>query len=400
MIWPAVIGAGASLVGGMLGGKGKAPKFKPFDITTNAGSVDMTKRGLTSTESGFNFGARNFFQDQFNQATQDPAGQAMFGRGVIGMGQQGFMPAFQNAQDAGFGMSDAALPGFMQNLQQLQGMFGGMGQQGMNAAFGSPTAAGNTAFANNAAMGLFNQFGNFDQLAQQQKASMDALALPQEQQASRSALQGLFNSGRLGTTGGANQMGQLAQAQQMADVGRGLTASQFAQQQQQGMLNQAQGFLGQAFSGIGMDQSRGLQLGQLGSGMLQQIPGLQSAGLQALIGSDTRNVSRAQDRLSAMEGLFGFGQSQMEAPIGLASRTLGAIAPLDAQQNQLIDQAFQGTAMRSKQGASGGGGLAGAAGGMLQGFGSGLFNSGMNSFFNKQNAGAQLDSLFNNPDLF
>ena len=205
---------------------------------------------------------------------------------------------------------------------------------------------------------------------------------------------------RLQAVGGAGQFGQLAQAQQMADVQRGLAASQFAQGQQNQMLNQAQGFLGMGLQGTGMDQSRGLQLGQLGSGMFGQMPGLAGAGLQALIGSDTRNVSRAQDRLSSMEGLFGFGQGQMEAPTGFASKTLGAISPLDAQQNALIDQAYAGTALRSKQGPSGGGGLAGAAGSMLQGFGSGMFNQGMNSFFNRQNANSQLDSLFNNPDLF
>ena len=207
MSWVAAAGAAASIGGSMLS-KGKSSKFKPFDVSiAGGGTVDMSKTGMTSTESQFDAGARNFFQNQFTQATGDSLGQRAFGGSLVGAGQAGFMPQFAQTQNQGFDMSNAGLPAYLQQLSQQQGMFGQMGMQGMGAAFNGPSAAGLTNQSAQMGMGLFNQFGDFNQISADRKAGLDAQALPQEQQAARSAVQGLFSSGRLGTTGGANMMG-------------------------------------------------------------------------------------------------------------------------------------------------------------------------------------------------
>jgi len=363
--------------------KGKSSKFKPFDVSiAGGGTVDMSKTGMTSTESQFDAGARNFFQNQFTQATGDSLGQRAFGGSLVGAGQAGFMPQFAQTQNQGFDMSNAGLPAYLQQLSQQQGMFGQMGMQGMGAAFNGPSAAGLTNQSAQMGMGLFNQFGDFNQISADRKAGLDAQALPQEQQAARSAVQGLFSSGRLGTTGGANMMGQLNQAQNQADLGRGLAAQSFAQQQQAQMLGLGQGFMGQAFQGTGMDQNQAMGLGGLGFNFLSQMPQFSTQGFNAMGQQDTRNISRAQDRLSNMQGLFGFGQEQMEAPTGAAARAIGAIAPLDAKAFDAQQIALQGAGLRSKQGASAGNS---ALGGALAGLGQGLFSAGMNNFFDRQN---------------
>ena len=127
------------------------------------------------------------------------------------------------------------------------------------------------------------QAPSFNQLAAERLASLRAQARPAEERTTQAALERLFAQGRLGTTGGQRALGELARAQEEADISRSIAAQDFAQQQQNIAAQQA------------------LQQQQLGAGLL----GTGLAGQQFL----------AQQG----QGLLGMG-----AQVGQFGRTLGA----------------------------------------------------------------------------
>lgn len=264
-----------------------------------------------------------------------------------------FLPAFDAAQRAGFGGSDAQTQQFLQQLAQQQQQFGGIGGRGVDAAFGTPLASGPGGpgqLAQQQAMGLFGQAGSFDQLAADRTAQLHQLAAPGEQRQTNATLQNLFGSGRLGNTGGARALEGLARGQDQAATARGLAGMDFAQQQQQQLLGLGFQGLGQAQQAIGQDQARGLGLGSLGAGFLRDIPGLGAAGVDASVGMDQRGVGRAQQRLAGLEGLFGFGTGLQRTPLSGASAALGATAPLDARAQQQASNALAGSQIATSGG--------------------------------------------------
>jgi hypothetical protein len=368
-----------SLLGNAMGG-GEAPtqefRFNPMSAQGGAmGNAMMTDSGINLNASQFDQGARSFFQNQFGQAAADPMGQQNFGAGLVNQAQGMFNPALQGSMNAGFQGSQAALGQLGQQSAQQQQLFGGLGMQGMNAAFGAPSTQGFSNMAGGAAAGLLGQT-DLNQLAQDRTAQLTALARPGEERAVNSKFSNLFSSGRLGTSGGAQALGALSAEQEQAATGRGLAGMNFAEQVRNANLQNAQGFLGQGMQGIGQDQRHAMGLGQMGQQFLGQVPGMQQNMFNNQMGLDTNMANRADQRMDRVQGLFGFGQQQFEAPTGMAARTLTGMAPLDARLMGLGDLSVRASNAASGTASSGGSNPMGNA---LMGLGSGLFDSNADS---------------------
>ena len=379
MIWPAVIGAGASLLGGMLNkSKPAGHKFRPMDASAQGmGSAEMTKEGISLKSDAFDNEARSFFNNQFRTAASDPMGLQLFGQDVVGMGQGLFDPTFQASMQAGFDPTAQALAGFNQNMQGTSSFLGNMGQQGINAAFNGPSAAGLGGAAGQFGLGLMGQT-DLSQLAANHTAQLNTLAGPAEQAATNQKFQSLFGSGRLGTSGGLTEAMDLAGQQNRAAAERGLMGMQFAEGVRNSNMQNAQGFLGQGLNAIGMDQNQAQFLGTLGQGMIGQDVNMQQQMFQNQFGLNEAQVGRADNRLQRVNELFGFGTSLAEQPTAAAARALQGTAPIDARTLAMGDMAIRASnAASGTQGGSGGN----AFGSALQGMGSGLFSAGIDNMF-------------------
>jgi uncharacterized protein YfiM (DUF2279 family) len=221
-------------------------------------------------------------------------------------------------------------------------------------------------FGSNAALNQ-GMLSNFDpnQAAQGYTNLLRQQALPQEQQATQSAMSGLFAKGRLGTTGGANQMQAMAEAQSQADVQRQIAGQQYGLQSQ---LQAQQGY----------DQARANQQGLMMNNLLTNQQGalnnfaLDQGMFQRNLDLYTNSATATQDRfqralqlfggenalnqqnLANFQGLLGSQQSQQQglmdlgrigASIGQAQTTANANAAMVRNQgNQDLIAGFLGAA--------------------------------------------------------
>jgi len=153
--------------------------------------------------------------------------------GVAGMGAGALGGALARSREEGL-VSQAAGAG----LGLLaEGAAGARGLAGVIAGAGGELLRG-------------AQAPSFNQLAAERLAALRGQARTGEERATQSAIERLFSQGRLGTTGGQRALGELARAQEEADIARTVAAQDFAQQQQNIAAQQA------------------LQRQQLGAGLL------------------------------------------------------------------------------------------------------------------------------------
>jgi hypothetical protein len=250
---------------------------------------------------------------------------------------------------------------FAQQAQQAQNL----GTQALNQAAGG---YGGQSFMN-AGQNLLNGQGqdytgnlqnnlNPGQAATDYTNLLRQQALPGEQQATASALTGLFNKGRLGTTGGANQMGALQQAQQQADLGRQVAGQQFGlqqniQQQQaydaalnneqnrqlnnygaaQSLAGTGAGLFGQSLNNAGLGMGLGQSADAFGFDRMMGLNQTQwDRQNQLYTASNTAtqdrfnramqmfglNNAHAQQEMANFQGLFGTQQAQMQGQLDLA----------------------------------------------------------------------------------
>lgn len=241
------------------------------------GEYDQSNMGAGSALSGL-FGANqmapNFFGDG-NTFMQQALGAQGLGNQALGAAGGGY--------------------GGQQYMQAGQNMLGNyQGQDFMGGVNGGMLGNFNPNDAANSYTNLLRQ-----------------QAQPQEQQAVSSALSGLFGSGRLGTTGGANQLGQLNQSQQQADIGRQVAGQQFGLQQQ---LQSQQGY------DAARANQQGLMLNNFGAnqaGQAQQYGLAQSLGQTGagLYGSSLNNAGLGLG-LGQAADQFGFNRQQGQADTG------------------------------------------------------------------------------------
>lgn len=186
----------------------------------------------------------------------------------------------------------------------------------LNQAVNTPSQYQGSDFMSQLNSGMLSNF-NPTEAANQYTSLLRQQAMPQEQQAVSSALTGLFKGGRLGTTGGANQMQALASAQSQADLGRQIAGQQHGLQQQ---LMAQQGY----------DQARanqqGLMLNSFGAnqqGMMNQF-GMDQGMFGRQLDLYTNSASATQDRFQRAMQLFGSENALNQQALSDFSGLLGA----------------------------------------------------------------------------
>lgn len=219
-------------------------------------------------------------------------------------------------------------------------------------------------------------------------SNLRSQALPGQERAVDRTLTNLFSRGRLGTTGGANVIGRLAEAQNQQDLGFQLAANQEGRNTQnnalglaQGQANIGQSLLGQqdsllnsAFNRFGqttnlaadLDNTRfdrnvrstGVQSGLLQQlfGQQAQLPGLQQGFQQGNLNtalSGIQGIANIQNiGLNNFQASLAAAQAAANARIGAGSNVAAAISNPNFGANNV--QAGLGTALVQNAGNVGG----------------------------------------------
>jgi len=228
----------------------------------------------------------------------------------------------------------------------------------------------------NASTGLLGQLGNINfnpqQFGSQYANLLGQQQAPANQLAANNLAQSLFNTGNLGSTGGANQLGQLQMSQQNQMIGDQIAGQQLGMQGQQLGL-QAQGLMGSLAGqygqlGSGITQGTALANSNLTGQALNQYSGLlggafnaNAAGTgalfnqnQALFGNQL-NLANAQQQ-QANQGLQAFlgtntaGNQNLATQLSLASGLFGQGMDINQYLQGLISQGSQLGANRAGTG--------------------------------------------------
>jgi len=404
-------GAIGSTVGSLLGGS-NASSGARANQNTAAQYADQTKW----QNAGISAGGYNVTSDNGNisGSISDPTNQNL-AQSLYGQGS-GLMSQFSGGTQIP--------PELLQALQQANGQMGGIGAQGgsilsglmqgmgqtgnqlgMNAAMGGnySTRQGNGFMGmGNAALG---QLGSFDptQAGQNYSSMLDQSQQQGNQTAADSMAQRLYNSGMLGSTGGANQMGMLEQQQNMQHMQNQIAGQQLGQGQQMNLAGMAQS-LGQTGQGMNLaginsnNQSNQTNYGLLGN-MFSQGLGAQNQQFNqgmSLAQQPFANASSAygqglstnQQTLQGALGALGLGQSFSQADFSNLLNTIGMGINNNSQMSNANVRAYNpqlqaGVAANNTQTAGNQGILgsifgsnAGGSGGGLLGALGGLFGGG------------------------
>jgi len=157
-------------------------------------------------------------------------------------------------------------------------------------------------------------------------------AQPQEQQAASSALSNLYNTGRLGSTGGQQAYGNLINQQNQADIGRQVAGQQFGLQQQ---LQAQQGY------DAARANQQGLMLNNFGAN--SQYANNQ---YQRQLDLYTNSNTSTQDRFNRALQLFGGENANNQQDLTNFMSLLGA---QQSNNQQLLDVGRLGASVGQAQ---------------------------------------------------
>ncbi len=392
----AALAIGASAVGGAMSAsaQGKqareaaaAAGWMPKGVSGAGGMTNATGSGGVRVQADERTQA---YGDQFFNMFHERANGGGYG-GIAGgmaeqMGTQQLPGAFNNALLAGSQIPQGAFDAYTQNAVN-NAQFGqnfGQNMLGQAAQFGGRQTGNNEALAQNLfGRGFEAMNKDFSQLSADQLSRSRALARPMEERAVNSKFQGLFNRGILEQKGGQNQIADLAQSQEMADIQRQNSADMFASNQ----LAQNRAFggqmIGQGLQGRGMDQQFNLGAGNMFAGMGQNAMNFGAQQAAAGLGaqtqlSDMRNT-RGQQRLSNVQQMLGFGGGLQENNFNQMLASFGAQNQIDSNMRNLIALSLSGGQAASQAGANQGNFLmqqgGSPVGSFLGGVGSGLMGT-------------------------
>lgn len=352
-IGSAIIGAGASLLGSRSQRRAQqdainaaTTELAPFSVTGPGGlGVDFGQRrptagaGLTGFGgfAGFGIPGLNMSPAIINQIRQaqglDPI--PVTGGPLSGPEPGGIVPSGQGINiDLGdlepirgglvnFGQNQLGNLGGSPGLDLLTRLTGGSVRttgQGFQDALTQGFQTGLQDQLAGLAGGAFGDVGSAAGAADRQLQAFRAAAQPANQRAVNSTLQNLFNTGRLGTTGGANIIGSLAEAQNRQDLDFQLAAGQEGRAAQQIAFNLGSGFLGN------LNQTRGLQdqLLQSAFGRFNQTQGLAAD----LIGRQQQfrggELGLLMNALQGQGGLFTQGLDAFQAALAASQAQANA----------------------------------------------------------------------------
>jgi hypothetical protein len=414
-MWGAIAGGALSAAGSLFGSKPKAPKFNPYSISGSmlGNSVfDKKKKTLTLTPGAELSG--------FNKQLTDLASQ--YGGNSPTQGYQDFAMGLQNQipglYDGAINASQVDANSFGQYMGQMGGAAGNMGQlagqagqMGMGMFGPESVGAQMSQGMFGAGMGLMGeQAQGYRDVEANRLQMLEQAAAPYEQRAGHALQQNLFNTGRIGTRGGGQNIQDFATGLGRAQTQRALDAQGFAEQlygrDQQAALQRNQMGYGMMNAGLGGQQNQynigGNLMGQAGNMYGQQAGmfGNMFAGAQ---GFNQLTNDRAQQRMANAQGMFGFGNQLAQQDI---STMAGAQQGYLQNAQQLQEQGALGAKIGSagmQGGATPGGtspiggflqGLGGAVSQMTPGmFGFGGMNPIGNGGFTPQQAGAAFSTI-------
>lgn len=388
---------GASAVGGAMNARSQrkqaqaaadAAAYTPVSVGGAGGYTSIGPQGQVNVRADDRtqmFGQT--FEDIFSQI----ASGGGYGQGSIDFANQAGGAAlpgvFQGALDASQQIPTGAFDMFTQNAMN-NAAFGqnfGMNSLGQAMDFaGRQTGINEGQVQNLFSRGNELMSTNYDQLAADHLSRSRELARPGEERAVNAKFQNLFNRGVLSQTGGERQIGELALAQEQADIQRQFGADQFAANRLDADRNAAMGLFGQGFQGRGLDQQFNLgaanTFANMGQGMMNFGAGQANQALGAQVQMSDMINSRGQQRLKNTTDLLGFGQGMNTANINQMLSMFGANSQNNADLRQLIQLSMSGGANAAAAGANQGNfmmqGAGSPFGSFLEGLGSGYLTKG------------------------
>ncbi len=393
----AAVAVGASAVGGAMKARAqskaakraaKMAQFNPYDITGAGGRVTFGPDGQAQVRDDAQMA---MFREMFGTQAANLLGGNAFGQGVTNFANVAgneLMPGlFSGALDASFATPDQAFQQFgdYAATNALFGQAGGMSALAQAQDFGTRETGINEQYAQQ----LFG-FGqealgqtDFRDVSEAQIARQRQLARPMEERAVNSKFQNLLNRGVLSQTGGQRQVGELALAQEQADIMRVGAGEQFANMLAQQNRQFGLSAMGAGFGAREQDRLSNLQRANLFAGVGQNLLGFgQGAAQQGLASqvqfSDMIN-SRGQQRLANISQLLGFGQGMQQQNINAALGLFGGIRGMNADLRNLIALGGNLGGQQSAAGAQAGQflmqGANSTGGAFLSGVGSGLMGA-------------------------
>lgn len=405
MVWGAVIGAVASLAGSYMSSKSskksaktaaKGAEFRPGSVFGPSGNAVFNRDyktgqyNLSLSPNQMESDLRTGLQDRALEGVQGGpySGLSSFLRDQTAPTIFDLYSDYQNTDTylPDFGMGTAA------QLSELGDATTGAGLAGIFSGLTGPSTMGVANNALNLGSSFLNSGGptSFNQLAAERLSALRGLAKPAEDRLVNSRINNLFSQGRLGTTGGANILGELSDSLGREDLAR-ITASQdFAQNQINEERNFLQGQQGLGASlmdmglrGITAEQANALQKGGFGAELLRLAAANRGGALASVEASDNARLSRGQQRLAGAQGLFNFGDAMDASSLDRALAALGGSQTID---QTLMDQARIGASVGQAQASAGANagalrmqGSGSILGGALQGIGAGLLSNSSGS---------------------
>jgi hypothetical protein len=316
-----LLGGGFNLLGGIFGNSGfeqargditDLAQYNPMNAGTGAGNFQF----------GQGFG--NFNENAQTQALRAAMNQSIAGGLGGGMlNDPRFQQAFQNNDIAGAMQQSnqanqmAAMPGVDPSVQN----FFNLGQQlGQGLDPRSPQDMSGGVMGDMFQQGMANMFSAGDQeaLYNRELNTMRQAAEPEMNRQFNKLQDRLFAQGRLGSTGGAENMRGLFEAQNQADLGFQQNAFNRAANQRDfmGQMGQSQIGLGSGLLGQNLGQHQNtiqniMGANQLGSGALSQ-------NFQNTLAGIGQQQSAGNQRLMNALNIFGVGQGAQQQGFGQA----------------------------------------------------------------------------------
>lgn len=312
-----LFGGLGSLFGDLLGANdaksfARKTSFKPYNINTGYGSSSFDGNTATARLSDF----QQQLQDYLNKT-----GTGFLNNAQSSFQNNGVTPGMQ--QDLGtYDRQQSKGPDYGTSGQSFLGQLGGLFNQQLGMAKTNPYQAQQNQFGNSA-----NQFlgslGSTDpaQLAQNYTSTLRQQAQPQNQRAVNSTVQGLFNTGRLGSSGGADILGQLSNSQNQQDLGFQQAGMDYSGNEQ----SRIAGLANQFGNTSGMFGQLGNQFQQNAYGnannFLSAYNNIDQQGFNNSAVSSQLQDTRANNRFTNAMSLFDAGNKNTS--LGLAGGSLG-----------------------------------------------------------------------------
>lgn len=331
MIFPAIM-AGVSLLSSLKGARQQKKlqqdmlnyqrSLRLDPVTGRFGQIGVN-------EGNVDLGAFGDLQSMFSGAAGDALGSLDFSGGI----PQDVMSAFGALQSRLNPGVDPMLGRLFQSQQQA----GGVAGQALGDLFGGNPQASLMAQLFQGAGGLAGQLGSsYEGVRDSTLANLRSAALPENQRAVDSTLTKLFSEGRLGSTGGANIIGRLAEAQNQQDLGFQLAAGQEGRAANQDVLSRFQSLFSGGQDLAGLDLERMNSAFDRFSGATNIGADLNNMAFGRTAGLENEGYQRLLDNFKSIVGLQSLpGELQNQRIQGAQGLLQGAGSIQD-----LVSQAF------------------------------------------------------------